>query len=122
MVVKARSLLLSLALLLVLGIAATFFAPSWFGERGSSPAPEETAERAPAPVVRTVTLEVAGMHCGGCVVMITQALEKTPGVVSAKVSLEEGKAEVALSTNDDIIVELVAAVADAGYTAAATDQ
>ena len=36
------------------------------------------------------TLEVTGMTCGGCSSSVTKALEKTPGVTSAKVSLEEG--------------------------------
>jgi copper chaperone CopZ len=71
-----------------------------------------------APPVRTVVLDVEGMHCAGCVRRVTEFLEKTPGVVSAKVSLEEKRARVDLSTNDPIEDALVEAVAAAGYRAA----
>lgn len=41
-----------------------------------------------------VILKVQGMTCDDCVVHVTEALKKVPGVEEAKVSLEESKAEV----------------------------
>lgn len=70
-----------------------------------------------AVVVRTVELHVGGMHCDGCVQRITQFLEKTPGVVSASVSLEDENAVVALSTSEAVGPALVDAVVAAGYSA-----
>lgn len=42
----------------------------------------------------TVTLPVPGMHCAHCSARAQQCLEALPGVRSAKVSLEQGQAQV----------------------------
>jgi copper ion binding protein len=64
-------------------------------------------------------LTVRGMTCNHCVAAVTTALEETPGVRSARVDLQQGKAVV---DYDDALVrprELAAVVADAGYQAEA---
>ena len=45
-------------------------------------------------VYETKTLEVEGLHCGSCVSKLTQALQKTSGVDSAFVLLDERTATV----------------------------
>ncbi len=61
------------------------------------------------------TLKIDGMHCGGCVRRVSQALAATPGVVVNEVSVGAAR----LSTGDEsAAVELaIAAIAKAGYTA-----
>jgi copper ion binding protein len=63
------------------------------------------------------TLNVKGMTCNHCVAAVTEALEKAPGVRSARVDLQQGKAVV---DHDDALAssrDLAAAVTDAGYKA-----
>jgi copper chaperone len=61
------------------------------------------------------TLRIEGMHCGGCVRRVSQALAATPGVEVKEVSV--GAARLS-STEEPAPVDLaIAAVAKAGYTA-----
>jgi copper chaperone len=63
------------------------------------------------------TLIVRGMTCGHCVAAVKNALEETPGVRSARVDLQAGKAIV---DYDDALAdprELATVVATAGYEA-----
>ncbi|MBA3700117.1 MAG: heavy-metal-associated domain-containing protein [Planctomycetes bacterium] len=48
--------------------------------------------------MRTFTLPISGMTCGGCVASATKALQAVPGVQRVQVSLEE---RAALITADD---------------------
>ncbi|MGC8633029.1 MAG: heavy-metal-associated domain-containing protein [Thermoprotei archaeon] len=43
---------------------------------------------------KKVLLRVFGMNCDDCVVKVTKGLRERTGVIDAKVSLREGKAEV----------------------------
>ena len=63
----------------------------------------------------TVKLDVSGMHCEKCVAHVTEALEGVEGVTGARVSLEDASAVVEGHGFDTDA--LVAAVADAGFTA-----
>ncbi len=58
-------------------------------------------------------LEIDGMTCGHCVAGVKRALEAVPGVVSAEVSLAEGRAHV---KGDAPRGALQAAVEDEGYS------
>lgn len=61
------------------------------------------------------TLRIEGMHCGGCVRRVSQALAATPGVEVKEVNV--GAARLS-STEEPAPVDLaIAAVAKAGYTA-----
>ena len=65
--------------------------------------------------MEAVELLVKGMTCGNCVAHVTKALESLPGVETAAVSLEEGKARVqydAAKTNVDVMKH---AVQEEGY-------
>lgn len=59
-------------------------------------------------------LKIDGMTCGHCVAAVTKALEAVPGVESADVVLDGGRATV---LHEGIPGALVAAVEDEGYTA-----
>lgn len=65
---------------------------------------------------KKVTLNIFGMHCASCSVLVERSLQSTPGVVSANVNLSSEKAQVIV--DDSLLVDtLITAVADSGYTA-----
>ncbi len=61
-----------------------------------------------------IGLSVTGMTCGGCVKRVAAALEAVPGVASANVDLELGRAQVAGTAEAEA---LIAAVTELGYEA-----
>ncbi|MBC2255242.1 CopZ family metallochaperone [Listeria ivanovii] len=65
-----------------------------------------------------LTLKIEGMTCGHCEARVTKALEEVAGVVSAKVSLEEGTATVEFKTGQVEEDRLMDAVEEAGYEVA----
>ena len=67
----------------------------------------------------TVTLNIDGMTCGGCVKSVTKVLNDLDGVRSATVSLENKNAQVEFDEGKIRIAQLVEAVEDAGYDARA---
>lgn len=67
-------------------------------------------------MAQEMKFNIEGMTCDHCVNAVTTAIQETPGVTSATVSLDEKLATV---TGDAIDVEaIVAAVAEEGYEAA----
>ncbi len=67
----------------------------------------------------TITLNIDGMTCGGCVKSVTKVLNGLDGVRSATVSLENKNAQVEFDEGKIQIAQLVEAVEDAGYDARA---
>jgi Cu+-exporting ATPase len=67
------------------------------------------AEEAPL----SITLKVVGMTCPHCVMNVTKALQAQPGVESAEVTLEDGRAVVTGSADQQALVD---AVVEAGYS------
>ena len=67
----------------------------------------------------TVTLNIDGMTCGGCVKSVTKVLNDLDGVHSATVSLENKNAQVECDEGKIQMAQLVEAVEDAGYDARA---
>ena len=67
----------------------------------------------------TVTLNIDGMTCGGCVKSVTKVLNGLDGVRSATVSLENKNAQVEFDESKIQIAQLVEAVEDAGFDARA---
>lgn len=65
--------------------------------------------------MRTISLPITGMTCGGCVAAATKALQSVPGVQRVQVSLEE---RAALITADDRVTDVLldAAITKAGFT------
>lgn len=62
-------------------------------------------------------LSIQGMHCGSCVSTLEEALQKTPGVLSAGVNLATGQARVEYLPGLVDLAGLTAAIEAAGYTA-----
>ena len=67
----------------------------------------------------TITLNIDGMTCGGCVKSVTKVLNDLDGVHSATVSLENKNAQVEFDESKIQIAQLVEAVEDAGFDARA---
>ena len=63
----------------------------------------------------TITLNIDGMTCGGCVKSVTKVLNDLDGVRSATVSLENKNAQVEFDEGKIQMAQLVEAVEDAGY-------
>ncbi len=65
-----------------------------------------------------ITLNIEGMHCGGCVSSVEKALSAVPGVTAVTVDLDKATASVtaADTVSRDALNE---AVEDAGFDIAA---
>ena len=66
--------------------------------------------------MKTITLNIEGMHCGGCVKSVTQVLTELDGVQSAAVQLE-GKANITFDENRVNVAQLIEVIEDAGFDA-----
>ena len=66
--------------------------------------------------MKTITLNIEGMHCGGCVKSVTQVLTELAGVQSADVQLE-GKANITFDENRVNVAQLIEVIEDAGFDA-----
>ena len=64
---------------------------------------------------RTVTLAVDNMDCAVCPITVRKALEKVPGVESAKVDFKSKLAVVAFDASKTTLEALTKATADAGF-------
>ncbi|GAB3038603.1 mercury(II) reductase [Oleiagrimonas citrea] len=65
-------------------------------------------------------LKISGMTCVSCAQQVETALQQVPGVQSAEVSHAEGRATIEADAGTNVDA-LVAAVAEAGYTAQSVD-
>ena len=66
--------------------------------------------------MKTITLNIEGMHCGGCVKSVTRVLTELDGVQSAVVQLE-GKANITFDENRVNVAKLIEVIEDAGFDA-----
>jgi copper chaperone CopZ len=65
-----------------------------------------------------VRFAVHGMHCGGCVSVITKALQRREGVTAAQVNLADSVAVVTFDPQKVAPAELQVLIEDLGYTVA----
>jgi copper chaperone len=68
--------------------------------------------------METVTLNVKGMSCQGCVRSVKNVLEPIPGVARVDVSLEQGQATVRYDAAKAAPAQFRAAIAGAGFEVA----
>ena len=66
--------------------------------------------------MKTITLNIEGMHCGGCVKSVTRVLTELDGVQSADVQLE-GKANITFDEHRVNVAQLIEVIEDAGFDA-----
>jgi copper chaperone len=65
--------------------------------------------------METISLDVKGMSCQGCVGSVTRVLKGTPGVQDVRVTLEPGRADVTFDPARTNAAALRTAIEDAGY-------
>ena len=65
--------------------------------------------------METITMNVQGMTCGGCVASVTRVLQAVPGVADAAVTLQPGAAKVTFDPARTNAPALMGAIVDAGY-------
>jgi copper chaperone CopZ len=65
----------------------------------------------------TIVLNIEGMHCGSCGLLIDDTIEDLPGVSRAQTRLREATTTVEVDPQLCDPQQLVAAVAEAGYAA-----
>ena len=65
--------------------------------------------------MKTETMKVIGMSCGGCAINVAGALKAVDGVSDASVSLEEKQATVEFDETRTSIEQLKSAIHHAGY-------
>ena len=68
--------------------------------------------------METITMNVKGMSCGGCVASVTRVLKAVPGVTDVTVTLTPGAAKVTFDPAQTAPTALRSAVEDAGYDVA----
>jgi copper chaperone len=69
--------------------------------------------------METITMNVQGMTCGGCVASVTRVLKAVPGVSDVAVTLKPGAAKVTFDPVRTRPDALKAAVEGAGFDVAA---
>lgn len=67
--------------------------------------------------VNQVHLNLRGMHCSSCALVIEREIKKLPGIKSASVNFAAEKASVIFDTSKQNIENVIAAIKKAGYTA-----
>jgi len=65
--------------------------------------------------METITMNVKGMTCGGCVASVTRVLKAVPGVSDVEVTLKPGAARVTYDPARTGAPALRSAIEDAGY-------
>jgi len=68
--------------------------------------------------MKTITLNIDGITCGGCVESVTRLLEGVEGVEKAEVSLENKNAVITFDESKTDTDALIDAVEDGGYDVA----
>jgi copper chaperone CopZ len=66
-------------------------------------------------------LIVSGMSCANCAAHVTKALESLPGTSKVSVDFHAGRAAVEIDPNAVSLEDLIAAIAEEGYTATQVD-
>ncbi|MFO1313142.1 MAG: heavy-metal-associated domain-containing protein [Burkholderiales bacterium] len=65
--------------------------------------------------MESITMNVQGMTCGGCVASVTRVLKAVPGVADVAVTLTPGTAKVTFDPAKTGAPALKSAVEDAGF-------
>ena len=65
--------------------------------------------------METLTLNIKGMTCGGCVKSVTNVLQQITGVSSVDVSLEQNRATINYDPAKTKPAQFKSAIEDAGF-------
>lgn len=108
----------TMSVLTIAGLAATIVLS---GCNQTSSADSERAVTTAASAeqsseMTTLHFDLDGMHCEGCVSVITEAVMKVDGVKSCDVSLDNTSA-VVKAANKDVVDAIITAIEEEGYKA-----
>lgn len=67
--------------------------------------------------ISTHIFRVHGMHCGGCALLIDDALEELPGVRSTQTRAKKGLSTVELDLTQSRPEDVISAIEQLGYRA-----
>jgi len=67
--------------------------------------------------MNNVTLNVGGMHCSSCSMLVTMDLEDLDGVQSVDCNHATGETKVAFDNEKTSVDEIIKTITEAGYTA-----
>lgn len=89
------------------------------GETANGDTPVVAAEQnAPATVdTQQVVIKVSGMYCAGCETTVRTMLTRSPGVISAEVSVDRGVASVVYDSTRTTPAKLMDVINRLGYRA-----
>lgn len=98
-------------------VAALALFPHYYGPlRAAFDKPRQPTPAAVMPAqLSTIELKVTGMTCSGCAVTVRNALLETPGVASASVNHETGRATIQYDPAKASTAQLIEAVNKTGY-------
>jgi copper chaperone len=65
--------------------------------------------------MESITINIKGMTCGGCVKSVTEVLQKIPGISSVDVSLEKNCALIHYDPAQALPAQFTTAIEDAGF-------
>ena len=65
--------------------------------------------------METLTLNIKGMSCGGCVKSVTGVLQNISGVSKVEVSLEQNQASITYDPTQAKLAQFKTAIEDAGF-------
>lgn len=68
-------------------------------------------------IMNTITIQIDGMTCGGCVKSVQRVLSELAGVQQAEVSLSPAQAVITFNPAKVSVANLVTAIEDAGFDA-----
>lgn len=65
--------------------------------------------------MESITINIKGMTCGGCVKSVTEVLQKISGISSVNVSLEKNCAYISYDPTKAQPAQFTSAIEDAGF-------
>ena len=65
--------------------------------------------------MKSIEIEVKGMHCASCVAAVEKSIAKVPGVQKVAVNLATESASVEFADGEDLFDDIRKAVESAGY-------
>lgn len=68
-----------------------------------------------------IPIVISGMHCSSCAMLVERELQKTPGVIDAKVNFATEKAIVNFDSEKTKVEDLIKVISKSGYTGIPAD-
>lgn len=86
----------------------------WMKKKPGKPAQSESSKSA-----QRITFAIQGMHCTSCALVIDDALEEVPGIISSKTEYARSQVQVEYDASVVTKAQMLEAIAAQGYQATA---